>query len=318
MCLISFLQRFVMNGILGISLSQLSIMFAFMLIGFVLVRLKKIPDNTATVTSQLIYWVFIPALTFNTMAANVSLSQIGGKLEYFFAGIATVAFALVLAYMLQKRFGNDRLVRAVLMYSVVFSNFGYLGYPVIRGIYGEEMMCNVMIMCVPYNVVVFSWAVPLLSGKKFSGVKDLLTPAMVGLLAGIAAGLLQIRLPDAVTSILSMAGDCMAPCAMLLAGCVLARCSLRELFGYKAVYYTAALRLLIIPLFYLAVMNLIGLDKDLIRAVVLISALPFGINTIVFPEANGQHSPLGASCCIIATLLSFITVPFVCQLIEHF
>ena len=55
------------------ALSPMLVLFTCIIVGFVLAKLKLIPEESAMVLSKLEYYVFGPALTFNTLAENMFL-----------------------------------------------------------------------------------------------------------------------------------------------------------------------------------------------------------------------------------------------------
>ena len=95
---------------------------------------------------------------------------------------------------------------------------------------------------------------------------------------------------------------------MLLTGIVIAEYKLSDLFTNKRVYPMSLLRLLVIPIAVGGAMTLMGL-KGLVPTVLLILAMPCGMNTIVFPKLVGEDCRTGAALCCVTSILCCITIP---------
>ena len=135
---------------------------------------------------------------------------------------------------------------------------------------------------------------------------------MIGTFLGIAIGLLPIELPAVAYEFLSPASDCMAAIAMLLAGLVLSQLSARNIFTSKKAYYIGLLRLVIYPIAFGGIAYLLytaGLSKEIFICTVCLTALPAGMNVVVFPEAIGISGKEGAQACFISYLMVIATLP---------
>lgn len=63
--------------------------------------------------------------------------------------------------------------------------------------------------------------------------------------------------------------------------------SLKTLASDKKVYLASVIRLIILPSTFMAVLLLLKTDKDIIRVALCATAMPLGLNTVVFPAAYG-------------------------------
>ena len=62
--------------IFSATLSQMAYLFSLIVLGFVLAKLKVIPDNTASVIAKLENYIFIPALVLGTFMNNFTMEKI--------------------------------------------------------------------------------------------------------------------------------------------------------------------------------------------------------------------------------------------------
>jgi predicted permease len=133
-------------------------------------------------------------------------------------------------------------------------------------------------------------------------------------------------MPIYIDSALNSLSACMGPVAMLLAGFTVARFNIFTMLKDKKVYIATIFRLIIIPvviiasLFAIKLLSNIIFNTDIGNTVLYLSlfyvATPFGLNTIVFPDAYGGSSKTGASMALISHLLCIITIPLLYALMN--
>ncbi len=296
-------------------------MFAFIIIGYALRKKNILKDARALSTSLM--WVFLPAVVFDVFYKNFTVSNLTKALPYLIAGAVVLVICFVVFQPILKKGYQDRIARNTYLYSMLFSNMAYMGFPLIKGVFPELELFFVIFTIAPH-IYIFTVGTVMFApeGKKFS-LKGLLSPIMIALFLGLICGPVfdatSVKLPSFVEKIISSAAGCMSPIAMLITGITLAKLPLKDLFKRKDVYLFTFVRLLAIPavlggIAYLC--NLaFGLPMDVVKIIIIYCALPMGLNTVVFAEANGEDGTLGAQCGFISHLLCLATLPFVFGLV---
>jgi predicted permease len=104
-------------------------------------------------------------------------------------------------------------------------------------------------------------------------------------------------------------GDCMGPVAMLLTGMVVGGYEVKSLLKDKKIYIATALRLFVLPAFFIVVLKLLGADQKTLSFTLFALGTALGLNTVVFPSAYGGDTKTGASMAMISHVLSVITIP---------
>jgi predicted permease len=305
-----------MSGIVSLTLSQILVLFIFMLCGYVFKKKNLINDTLSTVISRLEVYIFMPALCFNTFAANFNLAALREKSAFLITGVLVLGITFLLALLLSKAFTKNPMTRGVYTYALTSPNFGYMGYPLILAVYGEQMLLNFMILAIPYNIFVYTVGRYILSADKRFTPRNLLDPSLIGIVIGIAAGLSGLKLPSFLGNTLTMAAACMAPLAMIMTGFVLARTPFKFNVSNPKIYLASALRLLIIPLTTGAVMLLLKVRLDVTVTMTAFLCMPMGLNNVIFPEAYGGDSGTGAQCCFVSQFLGILTIPAIFALMS--
>lgn len=301
---------------LNASLEPMLVLFLCIIIGYILAKAKLVPDDSATVLSKLEYYVFGPALTFNTLSKNCSLESI--KSEYiliFYCAIALL-FSVAIAYLLSRLFTKDSYQKNIYAYALTIGNFGYLGQPVILALFGDEMLYKYLIFCLPLYVLTYTWGVAILipskrTVAKFNLIKNVFKFPMIAMLIGIMVGLLNIRqyFPEFLSTTIGNLGDCMGPVAMVLLGLVIGKYNLIKLLLNLKVYIVSLLRLVILPTVIIASLWLLGANETALTLCLFSFGAPIGLNTIVYPASVGADTSTGASMAVISHAFSIIALP---------
>ena len=236
-----------------------------------------------------------------------------------------ISLALAIGIPLARVFvPEDSAERGVYSYALTIANCGYMGDPIVLALFGEEVLAYYKLFCLPLNIVIFTWGISVLTPKgenSGSSLRRLLNMPTVSMFVGIAMGLsgLGRYLPEFLTSGLDSLKNCMGPMAMLLAGVTIARFDLAGMLKNKKVYAATLLRLFVIPSVLVAALygvkvlvhSLFGLDigNDVLFYCFFATAMPLGLNTVVFPEAYGGNPETGASMALISHTLCVLSIP---------
>ncbi len=305
-----------MGTVFLLTLTQVCILFTFIVVGYFLNRGKVIKDARAL--SSVLMWVFLPAVVFDVFYKNFTVSNLSVALPYFIAGIVVLAVSLAIFHPIVKKY-KDRITRNTYWYSMAITNMAYLGFPLVSAVF-PELYLFFVVFTIGFHLYIFTVGTVMFApeGKKLS-LKGLLSPIMIALFLGLVCGpvfdLAHIKLPSVVEKIIGAAAGCMSPIAMLVTGFTLAKLPLKEVFKRWDVYAFTLVRLLAMPalfggLAYLCYLWL-GLPIGVVKVIIVYSALPMGLNTVVFVESNGGDGTLGAQCAFISHLLCLASMPLI-------
>ena len=112
--------------ILTTTLGQMTVLFLLILLGFLLAKLKAVPENTATVLSKLENNLFVPALVLGTFVTNFTVEKLGTAWKLFLISFAICFIMMILAVLVAKCCSKDQYIRNIYTYGLAFSNFGFM------------------------------------------------------------------------------------------------------------------------------------------------------------------------------------------------
>ncbi len=302
------------------TLSPMLTMFVCIIIGYVLNKSKKTPENTATVLSKCENLFILPALVLNTFMKYCTVQSLKENYKLLLYASAVLAVAIVIAILLAGVFTKDEYTKNIYKYALTFGNYGFMGNAIVPMILGEEMLYKYLLFCLPLSAVVYSWGLVILAPKgekKVPAWKHMINPSNVSMVIGILFGLLGAgnHMPNFLVSAINNISGCMGPLAMVLTGFVIAQYNFVDLIKNGKVYIITFLRLIVFPLIFVYALHLFGAKKEIIMLTFIAFGTPLGLNTVVFPALYGGDTKTGASMAMISHTLCVITIPILYGLI---
>lgn len=297
-------------------------LFALVLIGYAIGRSGRWPAAYSEAMSKFLFAVPLPALLFRLGADLSRLPAVDPRVLVAFFGGCLVLFAAgrVVGWLV---FRLDGVQQSVFALGGIFSNNVFLGIPLAQAALGAAAMPTVGLVLVFNSLTLWTLATVSvewarhgeLSLKGFGQtVRSVLTnPIVASILAGSAFGLTGWRLPALIDAPLEMLAQPAVPLSLVVLGLGLAQ------YGVCAAWEQAAgitlLKLVGQPLAVWAMAWAVGLPPLETQAVVLLAALPVGINVYLMArEFQALEAPVATSM-LVSTLLAALTAPLALSLL---
>lgn len=289
-------------------IKQVMMFLIYILLGMLLKKSKTLPQNSESVISKLETSLILPIYIFLSLASKISIENIKEYSITILCGFLFITLAFGMGSLIARFFAPRGKLQNIYKYLFTLSNYGYFGYPFIDGVFGATMKAYMMMFCIPVSIFTYSIGVYLLQGKtNKKGFKPNLI--LVGLIGGFVFGLLPFELPNIVTDTLTKLSNCMSPLAMILLGLTIASAPIPKLFTNIKAYVVSFIRLLLIPIIVGFAFWIMGFSGNNLILPVFVSAMPFGMNIVVFLQGNDENTYLGAQYCFISVILSILTIP---------
>ena len=309
-----------MLPVFAATLSPMLMMFACMVIGFILNKKKLCPENTASVLSKLENYVLVPALIINTFMKYCTVASLRDQYKLILYSVFATLLAIALAYPISKLFEKDAYKRNIYRYAIAFGNFGFMGNAIVPAIMGEEVLYYHLLFTLPLNLACYSWGVSILTPaehRKKGVLSSLCNPVVIAIVVGALFGLLGVEkyIPAFVLTTITNLSACMGPIAMILTGFVVGGYDITLLLKNKKVYAATVLRLFLLPALFIGLFALCGADRQTLFLCLFAFATPLGLNTVVFPAAYECDTSIGASMAMISHTLCVITIPLMYALL---
>lgn len=295
-------------------LSIQSVLFIYMLIGFVC-RKKGIlqPQARQSITDFLIY-VPLPCMVFLSFQTDLTLERLKTGLAVLLISCGLSAAALLLGKVLFR--GCTPARRKIMQYGTLISNAGFAGLPVVEWAYGAQGLFLASLFIIPTRIMMWSAGISLFTDlpRKQRIKSVLLNPGILAVEAGILWMLSGFTMPALARRVMESLSGCTTPLAMITVGMILAEIDPRAVFS-KGAFALSAIRQIALPLGLLAVLKMLGVDHLTVCVAVVLTGMPVGSTTALLADKYGADSQFGSACVFLSTLTSLATVPLLTLLL---
>ena len=309
--------------VLQATTGQMLVLFSYILLGYVVARLKAVPDNSATVLSKLENNLFVPALVLGTFAGNFRMDKLSAAWQLFAVSFLICFVMMLLAVVVSRCCSKDAYIRKIYTYGLAFSNFGFMGNAVVNAVF-PEMFLDYLIFTMPLWTMIYLWGVPCLlipaeEGKQTlkTRLKSFVNPMFAAMIIGMVIGLCNVQLPAFMTEVVTVTGNCMSPVAMILTGITIAKMDVKKVLSIKSMYVVSLVRLILFPMLFIGLFFLVSLPENIVVCAICSLAMPLGLSTIVVPGGYGKDTSVAAGMTLVSHLLSAVTIPCIFYLLMN-
>lgn len=302
-------------------------MFVIFLCGVLVYRAGLIDAAAVRKMSDLLLLFITPMLIFQSYQVDFDAGLLRGLLWTLAASALTYLVCIVLSELIFRKKTNRAPVEKA---AVVYSNCAFIGIPLISGILGSEGVFYMTAFSTMFNLLLWTHGVlimnPQNTGKGASSsrtsfdpsvLKNLLTPAIFAVLAGLVCFVLQLRLPSILSEPFDMIASMNTPLAMIIAGANLAQGHFLQSLKNRRLYLLCLIKLILFPLASLIVLSLLPLSFPVAFTVFIAVACPTAATTIMFADRYHQDAPYASELFVMTTVFSAVTIPLLSILAEQ-
>ncbi len=292
--------------------TQVLVLFIIILVGYYTRKKDLIDKDFTSKLSRLVLYIFLPSLILNSMQINFTKDMINKIIILLLISIFMYIISFIIAYIVKLTFKDEEYI-GIYQYAIMFSNVGFMGYPVIEAILGKDALFYAAIFNLPFNLLVITIGKFLLSKEdsiKFS-IKNFINPIIISIFIGFILFIFNLRLPNYIYNSLKLLGGVTTPLSMLVIGSLLYESSIKNLFINKKMYIVSFIRLILLPiLIYLLLVNIID-DRLVLSIAVIISSMPAAANTAIMADEYNSNASLASQIVFITTLFSIVSIPVI-------
>ena len=289
--------------------------FAIMVLGYILHRIGFITDEFANVANKFVFKVCLPCMLFldlkNTdIRHNFDGSYIG------FCAVVTIVSILII-WGLSKIFLKDKTEVGAFVQASYRSSAAILGIAFIQNIYGDSGMGPLMIIgAVPlYNVfavlilTVESNDISIQNSKgriKTTILNILKNPIIIGIVLGILASGIQLKLPQMVEKTIQNLGVMASPLALIAIGAGYE--GRKALAKMKPTLAATFIKLVGLAMLVLPIAIHLGFRDQKLLALLIMLASPSTPTAYIMAKNMHGDETLSSSIIVLTTVLSSVTL----------
>lgn len=290
---------------------KMVVLFTILFAGFFCGKAGIMDVESNKSLSRLVANLTNPMLVLASVMTDERLLSPAEVLQVTLLAAGCYAFLIASSLLLPRLLHLNARERGPYRFFYIFSNIGFMGYPLVRAMFGEGAMFHLTIFVLFFQLVCWSYGAQTISGEgRFRlSWRILKTPCVLSALLAYAIYLSGVHVPRIVADVVKTTGEITSPLAMLILGCALSQCSLRDVFGRPKLYLLALIKLIVVPLAAFFVLRTFIKDPLLLSLTTVVLAMPAATNATILTYQNHGDDRLAASGVFLTTLLSVASVP---------
>lgn len=293
-----------------ITATQVIELFILILCGAVLYKTNVIKEEGKGILSNLLIYLVIPAMIIDSYTATFDYEKLTNLIKAFEYSAVLLAVGIGISLLVTVRTAKD--VRGIIRMACSFSNAGYMGFPLIKALFGTEGLLYATAFLTLFNILIWTVGLGYVAGSQSPKevAKTIFTsPAVLSVFVGLAIFIGRIPVPEFIKTPIAMVGDMNTPISMVITGITIAGSNLKQLIKNKKLFFVITVRMFLIPIVGLLVMKLINASGEVAMITLILEACPTAAITTMFAIKYNNNEELAAGSVVFTTLLSIITLP---------
>lgn len=290
-------------------------MFFLILIGLYLRKKNIIKDAGKEAIMDLILVVVLPCNILKAFSVDFGENILQNFALIFIIACLTQVFAQIVSAFAYNKFDDGK--KAVFQYATVCPNSGFMGNPVIEGLYGTIGLTYNSVFSIPLRIIMWTAGVSYFnqkSNKKALIRSILIHPCMLSTYFGFILMFTPIYIPDFMFGAIVSCSNCCTALTMIYIGTIVADVKPREMFDRDQLYFSF-IRLIIMPLIVFISCKLCNIDPFVAGISVILTGMPGGSTTSLLASKYGGDTISATKCVVCSTMLSMISLPVWCFIV---
>ncbi|MBU4539717.1 MAG: AEC family transporter [Firmicutes bacterium] len=302
---------------INVVINQMLELFMILTLGYLATKKKVVSPKFGTQLSNFILSITLPGMMLASVASIPEQTDHKEVLMMFAIAILFYLVMPFIAYLIARILLVKREDRHLYMYMTIWSNVGFMGFPVIASIFGEGAIFYATIFNLIFNVSNFTLGIMLMSkdGIKALDRKKFLSPGMIASIAAVTMFAFKLKLPELVNDTLKTVGSTTSALAMIVIGIALAGIPIKSVFTEIRLYPYVIIKQILLPLSAWLVLRNVITNPYLLGIVIVIIAMPVATSAVLFANRYENNVALATKAVFITTLASVVTIPIISYLL---
>lgn len=295
-----------------ITAQQVFILFILILAGYVCGKTGAIKIEYKKPLSDLLIYLVVPAMVINSYMREFDKSAFNNLLQAFaLSFVMLIAGLIVTMAVTWKMKSSDK---SIFRFACIFSNAAYMGFPLIRAMFGEEGILYASAFLTVYNILLWTVGYGMVSGKVHlrEVIHSIVTcPVIIAVIIGLVIyiGGIGVNIPDVISTPVGNIGDMNTPVSMIITGLTIAGSDMKKLIRNKRLFGIIGLRMFVIPVICFALLYVFNIRGMVPMVIVVLEACPTAAITTMFAIQFKHNEDLAAGAVVFTTLISIVTLP---------
>lgn len=296
-------------------LQQMIVLFILMMLGYYMRRKEILSDEMCKSLSWIVVNIANPAMIIsgsvnseNGIAGEELLMTMALAVGIF---VGLILISLIIPIILRVPSRSAGVYRVM----TIFSNIGFMGFPVISALYGTEALLYASVFLIPFNLLIYTYGILALKSndgqKEKLDLRKVLNIGVLCCILSIILSFVQIPMPSFVKTTISTLSNLTAPLSMMVIGASMATIDIKKLFMDVKLLLFAVLKLVIVPVAGLFFLKTFIHSQMLLGVCMVMIATPVASMTAMLAQQYDGDYELASRSVALTTILSVVTMPMV-------
>ncbi|MGM0620092.1 MAG: AEC family transporter [Bacteroidota bacterium] len=289
-------------------------LFLVIFAGVLFSRTKASSEHWIDILNKYALWIGFPALVITSLM-HLEIGE-NNYTPLIVANSVYIIVSILLAFPIAWIFKLSAGMKRSLFLILPFGNVAYLGIPVLRNAWGDEILPVAAIISAIYVFWMLTLALILIEvygHHKINAQKLLLSllknPLLLSVFAGLAIVLFNINLPDFLEKTIGLFSDSVTAVVLFSLGIFLGMHQLGNIREWKQVLIWSVVAMIILPAAFFLIIQFLPMPEDQVKATIVDAAMPLGLTPYALSVQYKLKTTLMARIVVLSTLLSMIIIP---------
>ena len=314
-----------MLEILGITAS----FFAIIALGAFSKYIGLFDEKSSQIFSNFAFYVALPPMIIISIIANPikGLLNFDYIVRFEIATLIIFIFSFAVAKFIFNLKSNENSVFAL---NATYSNYGYIGLPLVLLLFGQKAILPAAIILV-FDIA-FVLALVAVFSTKFDNLSPFLNfinalksilknPVIISCVIGLLLSFYELNLGKIPTETLNILSGAAVPTALFAIGIIIVSKSVEK--AYSELIYISFIKLIMHPIIVILLFvfcstdSLKMLDIMWIQVAVIFSCLPVAATVFPISQFYKAYILKTSSAIIVTTIISMITIPCILWIVNN-
>ena len=288
-------------------------LFLVIFTGMIVSRNKSVDNRWLEILNNYALWIGFPAFIL------VALSRLEWNMDFYGNMIAwnsaRIVFSMLLVFPVSALLKLKNNTRRTLFLAVSYGNVAYLGIPVLRSAFGDQILPEATMISSVYIFWMFTLGIFLVEyfGDHKVHVRELLirlitNPLLISVFIGLIIATNHLQLPKIVTSGLDIFAHSVTAVVLFSLGLFMGKQPIGKLRDWLPVLAFSMIILFVLPFLFMLILKPFT-ELDLSKAWILEAAMPMGLTAYALCLKYKLNTEFASRAVFASTLLALISLP---------
>lgn len=302
-------------------LSKMLVLFLLIAVGYIAARKRIIPSSGIPILSAIVVNVANPALILSGSIGATTRVPTRNFITAMLAAVFLYGVLILVAYVTPKILGATGTTVGAYRIMTVFSNIGFMGFPVIYALYGSEGILYGTLFLIVYNVLIYTygiWVIQAAAGEvQGFQLKKILNIGVFSCVLSMAIYFFKIPIPAILAETVTHLSNTTAPLSMMVIGASMVGISVLKILKNTRLLAFTGIKMLVLPVIMTILLELVFGKNVITQVAMIMLSMPVGSLTVMLASEYHGDYDTSSKAIVLTSITSILTVPLVAWFMDQ-